>query len=318
MKNTGDARKEASLGDMPQGRGGEPLTPDTFDEPRRGMEEKAAEGAGKLEGGNALILLLADSLRLGLVAVDRERKEILFENQRARAMLYVDLPACEGCPDKGKLVRAITGAQAPEVGAPEVWDLICDRGQIHYQTSSHAVEWGGKPALVHFLEEALPERRRESALMRPLYQDALTGIANRRHCEERLEEYIASRTAFALCCFSLKNLENVKEQRGETEADAYILHLVKHIQGAIRTDDFFGRYQDNAFLVVLRGVSSQAMEKKFAIIDEALRRESGGKRRYEMGIRYGVTEAAPGQGSTAQALAADACARMKESDREGT
>ncbi|HEX2871982.1 MAG TPA: GGDEF domain-containing protein [Polyangiaceae bacterium] len=103
---------------------------------------------------------------------------------------------------------------------------------------------------------------REERLLRKLYEsstrDALTGVYNRLHFEERLRAEVAyairHRTQASLLIIDLDHFKRVNDTYGHPAGDAVLKRACEACSRALRTEDVFARFGGEEFAVVLRGI----------------------------------------------------------------
>ena len=103
---------------------------------------------------------------------------------------------------------------------------------------------------------------REERLLRKLYEsstrDALTGVYNRLHFEERLRAEVAyairHRTQASLLIIDLDHFKRVNDTYGHPAGDAVLKRACEACARALRTEDVFARFGGEEFAVVLRGI----------------------------------------------------------------
>jgi len=103
---------------------------------------------------------------------------------------------------------------------------------------------------------------REERLLRKLYEsstrDALTGVYNRLHFEERLRSEVAyairHRTQASLLIIDLDHFKHVNDTYGHPAGDAVLKRACEACSRALRTEDVFARFGGEEFAVVLRGI----------------------------------------------------------------
>jgi len=88
-------------------------------------------------------------------------------------------------------------------------------------------------------------------------RDPLTGIFNRRHISERMED--AERRAragagsFHICLIDLDRFKQINDSFGHAVGDIVLQKVAKSIQAEVRDEDCFGRYGGEEFIVLLTG-----------------------------------------------------------------
>ncbi|HVE78940.1 MAG TPA: diguanylate cyclase [Gemmatimonadaceae bacterium] len=117
------------------------------------------------------------------------------------------------------------------------------------------------------LQEALEERERElrqlnDRLLHTSRTDALTGLDNRRHLEERLEEMFghARRLNEPLSCVmcDLDKFKSVNDTYGHQAGDRVLEQFAGLLRAAVREVDRAGRYGGEEFMLLLPGTVPDA------------------------------------------------------------
>ncbi len=104
---------------------------------------------------------------------------------------------------------------------------------------------------------------KQEDLLRQLYEsskrDALTGIFNRKHFEERLKSEIAyaqrHETLVGLVLFDLDFFKRVNDTYGHPGGDAVLQHVTAVVSQKLRTEDLFARVGGEEFAILVRGSS---------------------------------------------------------------
>jgi two-component system cell cycle response regulator len=98
-------------------------------------------------------------------------------------------------------------------------------------------------------------RRRNAELDLISRTDALTGLSNRRHIEERLREFssAAHRHDFSLgvLMFDIDHFKQVNDTAGHAAGDAVLREFAARLRFALREEDIPGRWGGEEFLVIL-------------------------------------------------------------------
>lgn len=117
------------------------------------------------------------------------------------------------------------------------------------------------------LQETLEEREREllevNERLRYMSQtDALTGLDNRRHLNERIEEMFAHaqrlKEPFAVVMCDLDKFKSVNDTYGHQAGDEVLKQFAAILKEAAREIDRVGRYGGEEFMVLLPGATLSA------------------------------------------------------------
>jgi two-component system cell cycle response regulator len=130
-------------------------------------------------------------------------------------------------------------------------------------------------------------------------RDALTGVFNRRHLEERLwsEAAFARRhnSALSLILFDIDHFKRINDEHGHTVGDAALRLLAKALGGLTRQEDVLARYGGEEFALVARGIdrdNTLALAERMRQAIEAQRLPIGrGRRSFTISIGIAHSEA---------------------------
>jgi diguanylate cyclase (GGDEF)-like protein len=112
------------------------------------------------------------------------------------------------------------------------------------------------------LQETLEERERElveanERLTLMSQTDALTGLDNRRHLNDRIEEMFSHATRlcepFSLVMCDLDKFKSVNDTHGHQAGDEVLKQLAAILKDEARTIDHVGRYGGEEFILILPG-----------------------------------------------------------------
>ncbi|MGO4331848.1 GGDEF domain-containing protein [Cupriavidus sp. 2TAF22] len=112
--------------------------------------------------------------------------------------------------------------------------------------------------IVDVTELAIAQRARDEAvgaLHEAAIRDALTGLYNRRHLEDRLREAFRRwrRSGSPLCIliFDLDHFKQVNDKHGHPAGDAVLKAVAARVGACLREHDVLGRYGGEEFAVLL-------------------------------------------------------------------
>ena len=139
-----------------------------------------------------------------------------------------------------------------------------------YQMTARYVEIDGQPYVMELLrkmdEEYLVDLENRDRLMEKLsryneklYQDALTGVYNRRYYEDRIKQMTAS---VGVAMIDMDDFKIYNDTYGHNAGDLALITTVEAIRHCIRKNDTLIRYGGDEFLLVLQGISETMFREK--------------------------------------------------------
>ena len=139
-----------------------------------------------------------------------------------------------------------------------------------YQVTARYVEIDGQPYVMELLrkmdEEFLVDLENRDRLMEKLsgyneklYQDALTGVYNRRYYEDRIKQMTAS---VGVAMIDIDDFKIYNDTYGHNAGDLALITTVEAIRRCIRKNDTLIRYGGDEFLLVLQGISETMFREK--------------------------------------------------------
>ena len=117
------------------------------------------------------------------------------------------------------------------------------------------VEW-----ILTFLRDITSQKRAEEELARNAYFDHLTGLPNRLHLEESLQQSIAREkregTTLALLYIDLDKFKPINDSFGHAVGDKVLVEVARRLKNSIRASDIAARLGGDEFIVVLQDIHS--------------------------------------------------------------
>jgi diguanylate cyclase (GGDEF)-like protein/PAS domain S-box-containing protein len=111
----------------------------------------------------------------------------------------------------------------------------------------------------------LADRTRLDRLSHEVNTDPLTGIANRRYMEmtlhDRLHRFRSFDEKFGVMFIDMDGLKEINDDHGHAIGDCAIKVVSKTLEATFRSEDIVGRWGGDEFLVVLKKVDMQVLEK---------------------------------------------------------
>ncbi len=161
-------------------------------------------------------------------------------------------------------------------------------------------------------------RENEARLQELVTLDTLTGLFNRRHTLERLEDEI-KRSArysqvFTVALLDLDHFKDINDTYGHLVGDAVLRGFGRELATRLRDTDVVGRFGGEEFLIVFLGAPS--VQARAALADIRARRGSSSPTNPPYTFSGGLAEF-PTDGASAEDLIRRADVRLYEAKRSG-
>lgn len=150
--------------------------------------------------------------------------------------------------------------------------------------------------------------------------DPLTGLANRRQCQERvvLELKRAARygSALSLLLIDVDRLKEINDRRGHEAGDAALKRVAEALSRSCRATDLAARWGGDEFAVLAPGTTADEALRFAARIRDALRGD-GSTERTAPTVSIGIADVTHVDSSAPEALYAVADAALYEAKEMG-
>ncbi len=165
---------------------------------------------------------------------------------------------------------------------------------------------------------ALYDAAKGKALEELAYSDALTGLANRRSCEDFLDalDTDGADRQYAVGVFDLNNLKKVNDRLGHEEGDAFIRAFGEILREVFAPFGLVGRTGGDEFLVVLKNVSSEETDALIDRMNRLIQSKNEQHESWSLSAAYGICRCDEEPGRSARQLYRLADERMYECKRE--
>ncbi len=295
---------------------------------------KRAEEA--LLTARARLATVIENFHGGILLEDEQRKVLLTNQTFCDLLAPFDTPeTLTGAPSAEVLDRATGRFAAPQQFSESTAQLLERRearvGEELLMSDGRALERDCLPILDRnrflghlWLYRDITERKtRERELHRLATTDLLTGLPNRRHFLERVEQELGRFRRFgtpaALLMVDIDHFKQVNDRHGHATGDAVLRHFADIAGSGLRRIDLLGRLGGEEFAALLPGTDADGAR----LLAERLRLKvagtpcEAGETRVKVTISIGITLLHPGDtGSDLPLARADAALyRAKEAGR---
>ena len=211
---------------------------------------------------------LLESVPTGIVLIEGDSRSGLV-NERAGALLGVppgSHPVSElvapmrelraACVNREELEAMFLALIADvDYAAATIWDL----GSRQFEVDTHPIRGDGRNGRIWLFHDVTAERRSEAALRTLATSDALTGIANRRHFEERaraaIEAARLSGDPLSLLMIDIDHFKAINDGFGHPAGDEVLRVIAGRCADALGPRDLIARLGGEEFGVLLPATS---------------------------------------------------------------
>jgi len=134
------------------------------------------------------------------------------------------------------------------------------------------------------------------------WRDPLTGLANRRHLEGKVESRIAQGGTFSAAMLDVNRLKSVNDKHGHLAGDSLLQLFGQELRSSLRSSDLVGRWGGDEFLIVmdcdLHGATAQIERLKRWVFGEYTLRPGKGMAEVKVKVdaAVGVAQWQSGEG----------------------
>lgn len=151
-------------------------------------------------------------------------------------------------------------------------------------------------------------------------KDTLTGLANRRCVEGRMERYIAQQQTFCVALLDLNRFKRVNDAHGHAAGDDLLKKFSRELHTNVRSSDLVGRWGGDEFIALLEcnlaGAKSHIERIQKWVLGDYTIEVGGGKAPQKVHVDASIGLAQWQPGETIQAVVQQADTAMYEDKRE--
>jgi diguanylate cyclase (GGDEF)-like protein len=113
------------------------------------------------------------------------------------------------------------------------------------------MEQESRQLVAHLQSEVSSYETKLKAAEELALRDTLTGLANRRNVEERLQWRISNQKPFCVAILDLNHFKQVNDRYGHPTGDSLLQQFSHELSSHLRSTDLVGRWSGDEFIVVL-------------------------------------------------------------------
>ncbi len=111
-------------------------------------------------------------------------------------------------------------------------------------------------------------RERATELAKLAFLDPTSQVANRRYLDPQLAQHLDQHsregTPFGILLIDVNEFKNINDTHGHVAGDTALVTIARTLFGCLRASDVLGRWGGDEFLVILPGITEQAMSETAA------------------------------------------------------
>jgi diguanylate cyclase (GGDEF)-like protein/PAS domain S-box-containing protein len=276
---------------------------------RDALETKINERTRDLQESEANLRALVDFSPVAMVLTRIADSTVLLANRRAGTTFDVPLEEIQGRETPQHWVtldeRDRYLAQVLRHGRVDGFEAqMRTRGGRTFwaSLSGQRLRFAGDDALLAAIVDITVQRQAREDLLEQATHDALTGVFNRRHIEDLLRKEVdrAERHArpLVVAMIDADHFKRINDTYGHQTGDEVLREISARCRQTLRSNDVFGRYGGEEFLVVfpetnIDEAGAVAERLRVAVGGQAIRIGDGGKA-VEVTVSIGLGAHAPG------------------------
>jgi diguanylate cyclase (GGDEF)-like protein len=161
------------------------------------------------------------------------------------------------------------------------------------------------------ISRVLYNNAHKAALEKMAYTDALTGISNRRRCEEEWDKLDTYRN-FGILAFDLNNLKKMNDTKGHEMGDLLIKTFASVLNEAFGEVGVVGRMGGDEFMVIFQDMSKVDLDALMVKFEACVEKANKEHENLNMSAAYGYCGSQENPGCDAREIYRMADARMYE------
>ena len=242
---------------------------DALMEEKHRIEEKNKE----LENAVDLVRAFADFTQNMIVIYEPVEKKELLLNEAVQRVLK-EQPVLGNA-----LMEKLKSRTSEEIEKKRIWEFEVVNGSkdgdiSYYRVESYPIRWQQDHAVAHIVVDDTERRRKENAMYRLAYVDALTGVYNQRYAREHMNDWIRQGIPFTISFIDVDYLKYCNDTWGHKTGDAYLLAVSRELE---KVGGIHCRTGGDEFMVLWKNGSAKEQDQKLEQARAVIQKEGEGK-----------------------------------------
>jgi len=160
-------------------------------------------------------------------------------------------------------VKAVIDAAAQGLQVEDIeYQLRSDlQDAITVRQDTALIDQGGHAFVTGTIKDITKQKESEKIIHQLAYFDELTGLANRVHYQNRIQQSIKaasrSKQEFAFLFLDLDEFKYVNDSFGHNIGDQFLQAIALRIQGVVREEDFAARLGGDEFCIIANNITDE-------------------------------------------------------------
>lgn len=134
------------------------------------------------------------------------------------------------------------------------------------------------------------DEKEQAVLYKMAYTDNLTGLYNRRFCDEKLKSYRYNKIPFAIFNFDMNGLKATNDTHGHSSGDTLIKGFAQLLTSAFGEKGFVGRMGGDEFIVIVENNEQLNWESEIQNFQKIMREANEKQSGYVYSAAYGYAD----------------------------
>ncbi len=250
-------------------------------------EEKLKEQSQVLAQTNNLMKSIMDGLNDSIIVTSQDDGEIIYYNESANRMFFSkEKNECECNSECLLLANCIKQNRSTKQNQTR-YEYNCPISNLIFEIEVFSLQWNEKLSYVNRIVDITNERQTRAHIQSLAYKDEMTGLYNRRYCQDKMKEFIRENKQFTFCMIDVDRLKYANDNFGHLAGDEYIKLVAKTISSVARSTDIVYRIGGDEFAAIFLNCDEKRVVDKMNLINTTLLSENTD---YPMAISFGAVE----------------------------
>ncbi len=220
-----------------------------------------------------------------ILVTDASTGEIIYANEAAMGFYFNPETESHVCGHKCGLLEILRNGGKDDSKTYLTYEYDCPLEETVLSVISYKITQKYRTIFIHYIEDITEEVMYKRQIEEMAYVDELTGLFNRRYCQNSIETFMNTKIDFSLCMIDMDGLKFVNDTYGHLEGDEYIKAITDSIKDNTRSTDVICRIGGDEIVVLFPKCTEEVATRKMTEIDADIKSK---QTNYNMSISFGV------------------------------